>query len=166
MRAVTTNVLEWAVPRLKIYVIAALAGPALLLVGTAFYTYVWPGVTSPVIDWAPPEPPEPVPPPPIRLPGDLELVLVPGLQLTAEDAQLLLAVVKPSSFARGRKYSLGGIFPGSNLTQSLLPLLPDEVTKKVPRLRGFRYDNTHDAVLIVDPITYRIVAMIGPIQEG
>jgi hypothetical protein len=42
----TTNVLEWAIPRLKVYVIAALAAPALLLAGTAFYTYVWPGVAK------------------------------------------------------------------------------------------------------------------------
>ncbi len=39
-----THVLAWALPRLKVYVIAALVAPALLLAGTAFYTYVWPGV--------------------------------------------------------------------------------------------------------------------------
>jgi hypothetical protein len=44
--SVTTNVLEWAIQRLKVYVIAALAAPALLLAGTAFYTYVWPGVAK------------------------------------------------------------------------------------------------------------------------
>jgi hypothetical protein len=121
---------------------------------------------GPVIDWTPRAPPAPVRPPPIRLPGDLELVRVSELQLTAEDAQLLLVLVKPPSFARGHKYSLGDQIPSSNLSLALVPFLPDEVTKKVPRLRGFRYDNTHGAVLIVDPNTYRIVAMIGLAQEG
>jgi len=58
----TTNVLEWAIPRLKVYTIAALAGPALLLAGTAFYTYVWPGVANHVES---PAPPAPVDAPPI-----------------------------------------------------------------------------------------------------
>jgi hypothetical protein len=156
------GLLKWLLFRLSIYAAVALASSILFLAGASVYALLH-GPSGPVIDWAPPAP---VQAPPIRLPGDLEMVRVPELQLTAEDTQLLLAVVKPPSFTRGRKYSLGDKIPGSNLSLALAPFLPDEVTKKVPRLRGFRYDNAHGVVLIVDPNTYRIVAIIGLVQEG
>src|SRR5262245_11812693 len=91
------GLLKWFLFRLSMYAAVALASSILFLAGASVYALLH-RPHGPVIDWSPPAP---VQPPPIPLPGDLELVRVPALQLTAEDAQLLLALVKPPSFDRG-----------------------------------------------------------------
>jgi hypothetical protein len=69
--------LKWGLPRLAVYVVVAVAAPLFLLLGAAFYTYVWPGFTPPQVSPPPDvpsyfEPAKPSPPPPIPIDQPIE----------------------------------------------------------------------------------------------
>jgi hypothetical protein len=151
---------KWFLIRLSIYAAAAVVSAGLFLLGASVYAVLH----GPNITEAPPaiEIPAPVDTPrtlpSVRLPGGQEMVQVRELELTAEEAQFILSIINPQQSRVKHEYSLGGT-PLSHL----IPLLPAAIFEKVPRLRGYRYDvDAGGTVLIVDPVTYKISAIIAP----
>jgi hypothetical protein len=153
---------KWFLFRLSIYAAVAVVSAGLFLVGASVYAFLHsPNRTpapSPAIEIPAPVDTPPAAPP-LRLPGGQELVQIPDLQLTAEDAQFILSIINPRpSVVGARKPSIGDHPFGH-----LIPLLPTAIVERVPRLRGYRYDvDGSGAVYIVDPTTYRINAIIAP----
>ena len=93
-----------------------------------------------------------------------EIVAFAFKNLSDEQKRMIVASVKDAKTAppKGTVPPEAYAKPSMQLPSSAdLRALPDAVTAQMPELKGYRYNNVDGKVLLVDPKTYAVVAVLG-----
>lgn len=99
---------------------------------------------------APAPAPPPGSPPPVQV--------FSSLGLTDNEVHLIQGVLKPTATGKPLKFKIG-----DQISDVIVPRLPDAIVEKVPKLRGFRYTiDQSGAVLIVEDARNTVVSIIPP----